>query len=163
MARLPWYATSFLTIGGIWLAHHAIFPRLQYINTRLMLLNLLVLMAVAFLPFPTRLVAEAIRNSDAERAAVIFYGATLLVISVLLGALWASAARDRRLLRPEVSEEDINAILRATTPNIGFYIGVTALAIVAPRAAAFGYLLIAIFAVLRTHGDGASPSAAESA
>ena len=67
--------------------HITTLSRLQYINTRLMQLNLLVLMAVAFLPFPTRLVADAIRSSDAERAAVIFYGATLLVISVLLGAL----------------------------------------------------------------------------
>ena len=38
-------------------------------------------MAVSFLPFPTKLMAEAIHNSDAERAAVIFYGAKLLVIS----------------------------------------------------------------------------------
>ena len=68
------YATSFITIGGIWLAHHGIFRRLQYANTPLMLINLLLLMAVSFLPFPTKLMAEAIHSSDAERAAVIFYG-----------------------------------------------------------------------------------------
>ena len=58
-----------------------------------------------------------------------------------------------------MSEEDVNAILLATTPNIGFYIGATALAIVAPRAAAFGYLLIAIFAVLRTRESDEAPPA----
>ena len=47
-------------------------------------LNLLLLMAVSFLPFPTRLVAEAIHDSNAERAAVIIYGASLLVISIAL-------------------------------------------------------------------------------
>ena len=46
------YATSFITIGGIWLAHHGIFRRLQYANTRLMLINLLLLMAVSFLALP---------------------------------------------------------------------------------------------------------------
>ena len=46
-----------------------------------MQVNLVLLMAVAFLPFPTKLVAEAIRGASAERAAVIFYGAWLLVIS----------------------------------------------------------------------------------
>ena len=56
------YVTSFLTIGGIWGAHHGIFRRLQYANKRLMVVNLLLLMAVAFLPFPTKLMAEAIHT-----------------------------------------------------------------------------------------------------
>ncbi len=147
------YATSFLTVGGIWIAHHGIFRRVQYANTQLMLINLLLLMAVSFLPFPTRLVAEAIHSSAAERAAVIFYGASLLVISLLLGALWNAIVRDRELLRPEVSEKEINAILIATTPNYAFYIGVIVAAIFIPRVAAFGYLVIAIVALLRVRGD----------
>ena len=54
------YATSFLTIGGLWLAHHGIFRRLRYANNAVMRINLLLLMAVSFLPYPTKLVAEAI-------------------------------------------------------------------------------------------------------
>ena len=151
------YATSFLTIGGIWVAHHAIFRRLQFANQRVMVINLVLLMAVSFLPFPTKLMAEAIHDTSAERAAVIFYGGSLLVISLLIGALWASIARDRDLLRPEVTEKEVNAILIATTPNHGFYIGVIVLAIFAPRVAAFGYLLIAIVALLRMRGDQTPP------
>jgi uncharacterized membrane protein len=113
------YATSFLTVGGIWLVHHGIFRRVQYANRRLMQVNLLLLMAVAFLPFPTRLVAEAIRHTSAERAAVIFYGVWLLVIALLFSALWGVLARDRGLLKPEVSEREVDAIARATTPNLG--------------------------------------------
>ena len=63
--------------------HHGIFRRLQYANRSLMVINLALLMTVAFLPFPTKLVAEAIHDKDAERAAVIFYGATLLVVTLL--------------------------------------------------------------------------------
>ena len=147
------YATSFITIGGLWLAHHGIFRRLQYANRQLMLINLLLLMAVSFLPFPTKLLAEAIDSSDAERAAVIFYGGSLLVISLLFSALWGAVARDRRLLRPKVSEKEFNAIAIATTPSLGFYVGVIVLAIVAPKVAAFGYLVIAVLAVLRAPGD----------
>jgi uncharacterized membrane protein len=83
------YVTSFLTIGGIWLAHHGVFRRLRYANNRIMRINLLLLMAVSFLPYPTRLVAEAIRTDSAERAAVIFHGLNLLAISTLFGLLWA--------------------------------------------------------------------------
>ncbi len=147
------YVTSFLTIGGIWGAHHGIFRRLQYANKRLMVINLLLLMAVAFLPFPTKLMAEAIHNEGAARAAVIFYGATLLVISLLLGALWGSAVLDRSVLRPEVGEDEIKAIARATTPHIGFYAAMIALAFFAPRVAIYGYLVIAIVALLRARGD----------
>ena len=147
------YATSFLTIGGIWLAHHGIFRRLAYVNDQIMRLNLLLLMAVAFLPYPTRLVAEAIHDAAAERAAVIFYGATLLVISILIGALWGIAERNRHLLKPDVTEQELNEILLATTPSIGFYIGFTALAILAPRVAAFGFLIVGGISVLRARGD----------
>ena len=128
-----------------------------------MLINLALLMAVSFLPFPTKLMAEAIHDTSAERAAVIFYGGTLLVISLLVGALWGSIARDRHLLKPEVSEKEINAILIATTPNHGFYIGVIVLAIFAPKVAAFGYLFIAIFALLRMRGDRTPPATTASA
>ena len=105
-----------------------------------MRINLLLLMAVSFLPFPTRLVAEAIRDQSAERAAAIFYGMCLLVIAVLFSALWGAVARDRELLHPEVTDDEVNAILVASSPSIAFYAGAIALAIVAPRAAAFGYL-----------------------
>jgi TMEM175 potassium channel family protein len=147
------YATSFLTIGGIWLAHHSVFRRLAFANARVMQINLLLLMAVAFLPYPTRLVADAVRDREAERVAVIFYGASLLVVSVLFGALWGTVARDRQLLRPEVTDAEVRAILRAATPSIGFYAGATALALLAPRVAAFGYLVIAVVAILRARGD----------
>jgi uncharacterized membrane protein len=119
------YASSFLTIGGIWLRHHGIFARPAYVDRKVMTFNLLHLMAVSFLPFPTRLVAEAIQNEDAERAAVLFYGTSLLVISVLVGALWTAAARDRKLLRPDLHQAEIDAILIVTTPSIGAYLVAT--------------------------------------
>ena len=155
------YATSFVTIGGIWLAHHSVVRRLRYANTAVMRINLALLMAVAFLPFPTRLVAEALRAPESsERTAVIFYGASLLMISTLFAALWRVVASDRPLLRPEVSGAEVQAIGRATTPNIGFYVVVMVLALAAPKVAAFAYLLIAVVAVARSRGDATSDPAA---
>ncbi len=155
------YVTSFLTIGGIWVVHHGIFRRLQYANRELMLTNLLLLMAVAFLPFPTKLMAETIHARGAARAAAIFYGVSLLAISLLVRLMWASAVRDRRVLTPDMSEKEISAIAVSTTPNIGFYVGVIVLAVFLPRVAVFGYLVIAIVALLRMRGEraaGATPN-----
>jgi uncharacterized membrane protein len=152
------YATSFITIGGIWLVHHGIFRRLRYADSWVMRVNLVLLMAVSFLPFPTKLMAEAIHNTDAERAAVIFYGATLLVISALINVLWGVIGRHRELLEPEVTEQEVSATLRTATPNLAFYAVVIVLAIFAPEVAVFGFLVIAIVGVLRSRGD---PRAAE--
>ena len=63
------YLVSFLTIGGAWLAHTALTDRLTRADAILLRLNLLVLLGVGFLPFPTRLVAEALH--DVERRASV--------------------------------------------------------------------------------------------
>jgi uncharacterized membrane protein len=147
------YVTSFLTIGALWLAHHGTFARLRSVDATVMRLNLLLLMAASFLPFPTRLMAEAILNDSAERAAVIFYGSTLMVILLLLAAIWRAVAARRELLHPEVSEQEINRILRRTAPSLGSYIAIILIAIVAPNVAAFGYLLIAVMLVVRARGS----------
>jgi len=152
------YATSFITIGGIWLAHYGLFRRLRFANRQLMLINLGLLMMVSFLPFPTKLMAEAIHDEGAARTAVIFYGATLLVISLLLSALWGSVLRDRYLLKPEVGEDEIKAITLAAAPNIGFYIAMIVLAIFVPVVAVFGFLVVAIFIILRAKGDRRTPA-----
>ena len=64
-------------------------------------------------------------------------------------------ARPGRRMRPSTVESVVvvSAILLATSPTIGFYAVAIGLAIVAPQAAAFGYLLIAVVAVLRVRGD----------
>jgi TMEM175 potassium channel family protein len=150
------YVTSFITIGGIWMAHHGIFWRLEYADATVMRLNLLLLMVVSFLPFPTGLMAEAIRDTDAERAAVVFYGLTLLTISILIRVLWSAIVSERDLLRSDVTDQEIEAIrsaARAATPNIGFYAGVILIAVLFPKVAVFGYLVIAIAAVWRAHGE----------
>ncbi len=142
------YATSFLTVGGIWLTHHAIFRSLQFADAMVTRLNLLLLMAVAFLPFPTKLVAEAIDSSNAERTAVLFYGATLLVISVLVTGIIRYAGSQPELIE-EDGRDEIVALAAGASPNLGFYVVVLALAFLAPKVAAFGFLAIAVFAILR--------------
>ena len=147
------YVTSFVTIGGLWMAHQGIFRRLASADATVMRLNLVLLMVVSFLPFPTGLMAKAIQNTEAERAAVVFYGLTLLAISIVLRLLWQAIVRQPDLLKPGVSVDEMIAINSAATPNIGFYAAVILLALLLPKVAVFGYLVVAVVAVWRTHGD----------
>jgi TMEM175 potassium channel family protein len=152
------YVTSFTAIGGLWLAHHGIFHRLRFVNDQVMRINLLLLMGVSFLPFPTRLMSEAIRNEDAARVAVIFYGISLFLVGALGAALWGAVVRDRDLLNPEVTDQEVRQITLALTPHLGFYVGATIFAIFFPRGAAVLYLVIAVLGVIRARPDTDSDS-----
>lgn len=142
------YATSFWTIGGLWGAHHAVFLRLRRADPKVLHLNLLLLMVVAFLPFPTGLMAEALREPGAEETAVLFYGATLLVITSVMAALARYAGARRDLLVDGVTRADLVAAVGPAEPSLGFYAIVLALAFLAPQVAAVGFLVIAVAAVL---------------
>ena len=154
------YVTSFLTIGGIWMAHHGIFRRLKSADATVMQVNLLLLMLVSFLPFPTKLLAETINAPSEETAAVVFYGLVLLAISITASLLWRHIAANRDLLEPDVSDEEIKSIGNVTSPSIGFYAAIIVLAIFEPQVAAVGFLVIAVVSVFRQRGDHSDPATA---
>ena len=92
------YVTSFLTISVIWVNHHAMFSKVSYADRRLVFGNSVFLLVVAFIPFPTRLLAEYIRDTDGARTAALFLGLTFIVLSVVFNLVWRSIAIDRRLV-----------------------------------------------------------------
>ena len=99
------YVISFLTIGGAWLAHDSITDRLTRADAPLLRLNLLLLLVIAFLPFPTRLVAEALHDPNDERVFVTVYGLTLLTIRLLITALDAYSRHEHLYEQGEAAEE----------------------------------------------------------
>lgn len=100
------YFVSFLNIGTVWLNHHKVVSRMSRVDHTFLVLNLLLLMLVAVLPFPTRVVAEELAGgSDADqRTAALLYAGNFLVVSLAFYALWRWAAKDRRLIKPSVPD-----------------------------------------------------------
>jgi TMEM175 potassium channel family protein len=150
------YVTSFLTIGGLWMVHHGIVRRLRYADQTLLRLNLLLLMVVAFLPFPTHLAAEAITRTSAERAAILFYGTTLFAISLIITAMVHYVAAHPDLIQEGVDRDRVTAAAARTRPNVGFYVVVLILALAVPTIAAFGFLAIALLALAPRRPSGAT-------
>jgi TMEM175 potassium channel family protein len=142
------YATSFWTIGGLWAVHHAVFRRLRYADHVLMRVNLLLLLIVAFLPFPTSVIGEAVGTDTSEREAVLFYGATLFVTSVIVTGMCDYAASRRELLPGGDAAATLRGVAARTRPTPAFYVLVLLLAVLAPRVAAFGFLAVALATVL---------------
>ena len=106
------YIISFLTIGGAWLVHTALTDRLARVDPLFLRLNLLVLLVVIFLPFPTRLIAEALNDSSGERVYVTLYGLTLLAIPswgppwMRMRAACISTRREETAMRSRARDED---------------------------------------------------------
>jgi uncharacterized membrane protein len=92
------YVVSFLTIGIVWWNHHELFEDIRAADHVLMVLNLLLLLCIAFAPFPTALLAQYVRERRHEVVAVAAYGGTYTAMAVVFNALWLYAAYRARLL-----------------------------------------------------------------
>jgi SAM-dependent methyltransferase len=110
-------------------------------------LNLLLVMVVSFLPYPTRLVAEHIRTREAERVATTVYGINLLLASALIGVLWRYAVHER-LVRPDASDEDVAMLSKRLVPSLGGYVVMIVIGLFLPVLAVLGYLAIAVYIVV---------------
>jgi TMEM175 potassium channel family protein len=138
------YATSFLVIGIIWINHHHIVGLMGRVDRTFLFINLLLLLVVAFIPFPTRLVAEYL-HTDGEREAALAYAITLLLMAVLYNIWWRYARGNRRLIRDDVTDKSLRAVDRAFAPGVIAYAIVVGLVFVSPLAALFVTLALAVF------------------
>jgi uncharacterized membrane protein len=139
------YAISFIVIGAIWVNHHAMFDSIVRADQRLLLLNTLHLMFIAFLPFPTAVLAEAFHAHSGRDIATAFYAGTLTLIGLLVSAMWWYAVSHRELLHEAISHEQAKAIGKRFLLGPAGYGLATALAFANP------WLSIAIFIALNAY------------
>jgi uncharacterized membrane protein len=113
------YLASFLVAGTIWLNHHATFRLVRRTTYRLQILNLLLLLPVSILPWPTELIAEAAKNgtlSD-QRVTVVIYGVTMILVAFGFNIAWRYIVAHDELHQPWVSRDLLT--LRNRRYNIG--------------------------------------------
>ncbi len=135
------YVTSFLTIGIIWMNHHHTVSLMARTDRTLLFLNNLLLLTVAFLPFPTKLVAQHLH----EEAAALTYAATFVLMSVIYNTWWRYASGGRRLIAESVSDSELRAVSRAFDPGVPMYTAVFVVAFFSPFAAVLMTFAIAAF------------------
>jgi uncharacterized membrane protein len=139
------YLVSFFTIGGAWIAHHGLTDELDRVDSIFLRLNLLFLLAIAFLPFPTRLMVQGLDRSTAwQRLAVVVYGLTLLLIRLLFTAL-NSYVRRRHLRRAGVDDPDLDEARKKFNVAIVGYVLTILVGLFIPKLAIFLYFAIAVF------------------
>jgi uncharacterized membrane protein len=142
------YLVSFLTIGIIWVNHHTLLEHCRRVDRRFLYLNLLLLVAVGIVPFPTSLVDRYIVSESGATAALVVYGLGGLLIAIGFAAVFFYATHDGRLVGDRVSARQIRADgMLFPIGLVAYSVGI-ALAFVAPLASLAVYGLTAIFYAL---------------
>jgi uncharacterized membrane protein len=94
------YFISFSVIGVFWISHQRKFRFIKRYDGRLLILNLLILMMIAFIPFPSSIISE-----NPNRIATVFYALTMTLVGLLLAAMWWYASWHNRLVDPALDRK----------------------------------------------------------
>lgn len=146
------YFVSFLTIGIMWVQHHRLFTLIRRSNTTFAMINVIFLMFIAFVPYPTAVFAQRLGNGVDAREAALLYGGTMVAIAIMFGAIWQYAAsRGGHLLARELSS-DRRAEARGYRYGAPIYLAITLLALVNPVISLAGFLAYAAYWALPLSG-----------
>ena len=104
LPSLAAYAVSFVVIGIMWLNHHTIFTHLKVVDRGVFYLNLVLLMTIVFIPYPTEVFGEALSRGQGAKTAAIFYSCAMTVNAWMWAFLWPYASIGRRRLNDEFPE-----------------------------------------------------------
>jgi uncharacterized membrane protein len=138
------YVTSFLTIGIIWINHHHTVSLMGRVDRTFLFVNNMLLLTIAFLPFPTNLIADHLQGTGGKPAAVA-YAATFVVMAAMHQVWWQYARRGRRLIAEDVPESALRGVDLAYLPGVPMYGVVLLVAFFSPLACLVLTFAIAAF------------------
>jgi uncharacterized membrane protein len=147
------YFLAFMTIGIAWVEHSALTEALDRVDSGFQRLNLLLLLLVAFVPFPARVMEEylalASKEGGGERTAVMFFGIILFLISLVLILLGRYAAREG-LFGADAAEgrEEENRVKYQLGPSLVFYAVAALCGLIQPYVAVVLYILVGVYLLL---------------
>jgi uncharacterized membrane protein len=156
------YLISFVVIGIMWANHHNLMKLVARVDHGFITLNLLLLLCVAFLPFPTAVMAEHLTDPHERALAVAFYCGCFTVTALFYFLMWWHAARNRRLIKADVSDDVVRAITRAYAPGSLLYLAATLLAFVHVAISLAIVLGLAILYMLPQAGAHAAAASKDS-
>jgi uncharacterized membrane protein len=142
------FALSFAFIGIMWMNHHRLFTFIRKADDGLLAVNLLLLLGITFVPFPTSVLAAHLATAN-ERTAAILYNGTYLAVGIFFNLLWHHAVR-RKLLGHEISPEAIHRMTRRFAVGPTAYVPLFLLSWSNPRISIFLNAMLAVYFALPT-------------
>ena len=138
--QLVTYVASFLTVGVVWVNHHTIFRNLRAVDRTIQFINLLLLLTVVLLPYPTALLGRYLNSGQNGSVAAAFYAVVMTVMSIAFQGLVAWALTHPNLLRPEFHAARLGTVL----PRFG--LGLVLYAVSIGLAFVSTWLVVAVYA-----------------
>ena len=132
------YVISFVVIARFWVAHRLAFRLIARDDAVLVYLNLLLLMFVAFLPFPTAVLGQ----HAGSPAAAILYASSVILTSLASAAYWWYASGRGNLLRPDAGRAQVRALRARSLSSPVFFALTLPIAVFAPYAAEIVWLFV---------------------
>ncbi|MGD0923817.1 MAG: TMEM175 family protein [Streptosporangiaceae bacterium] len=139
------YVVSFLTIGIMWMNHHTMLAHVSRVDRPLLVINLLLLMAIVVIPFPTSLVADHLQHPGAG-AATVAYGLVLIAASFGFAGLWIYVVTHAERLGGQAQPEALRRSIPGFTGGLLVYAaGTVVAALGAPLVALIIFGLLAVY------------------
>jgi uncharacterized membrane protein len=148
------YIISFLQIGVIWANHHNRFRFIARSDHGLLFLNILFLMCVAFIPFPTALLADYLQGTERTTAGAVYAG-TLAVTAIFFTLLWLYAADNYRLVDRSLDPYLLRAMTRRYLAGTLAYLFAFVLSLINVTASLALIVALALLFVLPEPGERA--------
>ena len=123
------YVFSFLMIGIYWVNHHQIFKLFRRSNHIFLLLNIFFLMCIAFLPFPTAVLAEYLMDTQYRQTAITFYAFGLFLPALAWLLTWLYASGNRRLVDENLAGEFIRRQTLKFSATVALYMSAVLLSL----------------------------------
>ena len=82
--KLLSYLLSFLFIAVFWVNHHGFFRLIRHVDVALLWLNIMLLLALSFIPFPTAMIGEYPRNP----LALALFSVVLMLAGIVFNLMW---------------------------------------------------------------------------
>jgi uncharacterized membrane protein len=140
------FVISFVVIGIMWVSHHSMFERIAAVDRGLLFINLLLLLGIGFLPFPTALLANYVREGGANaHVAAAVYSATMVGIGLAFAGMWAYLARRPWLLVEGIPIERVRTAFHRSMVGPIVYGLTIGLAFISAAACFVVYALIAVY------------------
>lgn len=111
------FALSFVVVGVYWVSHHNMMHFMKAVDRQMLWLNLALLLAVVFIPFPAALLGQ----HPTEPLAVILYGMTLMLVNMTGTIFWLYATGRPHLRARGVSPSFARLVARVHSAPILVY------------------------------------------
>jgi len=143
------YLLSFVIVGIYWVAHHNMFHYIKRSDRPFLWINILLLMCVAFIPFPAGLLGQY----SGQRISLITYASSLILTNLMLSLLWWYATSNHRLVDQDIDPHFVRTVNRRNMTAPLVYLVSIGLSFLSPLASLIVFFLFPLYYIFPSHID----------